>query len=147
MGSYMSQAMNESFEKNKKFMTGQQKVVMERQIQMQNAMREKGMAMQLSGAREMFNWLGSFYALATVGGLLGFARSKNPAVIAPLVPLTFIVGYQYDWCYGNKVERIRADAEKILQEEQGKIALPLGLPTFAGIDAARLASAEEEGTK
>lgn len=140
----MSQAMDESFQKNKTFMKETQDQMMARQIQMQNQMRERAMAMQLSGSREMFNWVGSFYGIATLAMLLGFSRSKNPGVLAPILPLSFIVGYQWDWCYGNKIERIRADAEKILQEEHGKVSLPLGLPTISIIDAARLAAEEEE---
>ena len=38
---------------------------------MQNAMRERQMSMQLAAAREMFNWLASFYGIATVGMLAG----------------------------------------------------------------------------
>ncbi|PIK58199.1 hypothetical protein BSL78_04923 [Apostichopus japonicus] len=107
MGGLMSQAMEESFKKNKEFMTENQQIMLERQIQMQNQMREKGMAMQLSGSRELFNWYASFYGIASLAMVLGFARSKNPGVLVPFLPLSFVVGYQYDWCYGNKVERIR----------------------------------------
>ena len=36
-----------------------------------------------------------------------FKRSKKPAAIAALLPLTFIVGYQWDFAYGNKMERVK----------------------------------------
>ena len=39
---------------------------------MQNAMRERQMSMQLAGAREMFNWLASFYGIATLAMLAGY---------------------------------------------------------------------------
>ena len=42
-----------------------------RQLQMQNAMRERQMSMQLAGAREMFNWLATFYGIATIGMFAG----------------------------------------------------------------------------
>jgi len=42
-----------------------------RQLQMQNAMRERQMSMQLAAAREMFYWLASFYGIATVGMFAG----------------------------------------------------------------------------
>lgn len=42
-----------------------------RQLQMQNAMRERQMSMQLAGAREMFYWLASFYGIATVAMFAG----------------------------------------------------------------------------
>ena len=35
-----------------------------------------------------------------------FARTKRPAMIAPLIPLSFFVGYQADLAWGNKMERI-----------------------------------------
>ena len=39
---------------------------------MQNAMRERQMSMQLAGAREMFNWLATFYGIATIGMFAGW---------------------------------------------------------------------------
>ena len=50
------------------------RITLERQIQMQNQMRERMVAQQVAGAREMFLWLGSFYALAGCGMIAGFAR-------------------------------------------------------------------------
>ena len=31
---------------------------------------------------------------------------RNPAVLVPMIPLTFVIGYQYDMTRGNKIERI-----------------------------------------
>ena len=44
---------------------------MERQIQMQNAMRERMMATQIASAKDIFYFLASFYGLATVGMFAG----------------------------------------------------------------------------
>ena len=33
-------------------------------------------------------------------------KSKHPAVLAPLIPLSFVLAYQYDMSKGNKMERI-----------------------------------------
>ena len=44
---------------------------MERQILVQNEMRQRGMATQIAFSRDMFMWLGSFYAIATTGAILG----------------------------------------------------------------------------
>ena len=65
-------------------------------------------------------------------------RTKKPAAIVPLLPLTFIVGYQADLAYGSKVNRIRAEAENILQYERDLTDIPAGLPSIASIDAGRL---------
>lgn len=63
--------------------------------------------MQIAQARELFNWFGSFYAVAATGMIVGFQRSKRPGLLVPLLPLTFIFGYQADLAYGNKIQRIR----------------------------------------
>ncbi|XP_033117521.1 plasminogen receptor (KT)-like [Anneissia japonica] len=140
MGSIMGKVMEENLKKSQTFMLETQKMQMERQLQMQNMMRERQMAMQVAGSREMFNWLASFYGLAMLAMTAGFAKSKNPSVLVPSLPLTFIVGYQYDWAWGTKVHRIREDAEKLLVEEHGIVAMPSGVPTFKEIDAARNAA-------
>ena len=114
------------------------RITLERQIQMQNQMRERMVAQQVAGAREMFLWLGSFYLLAGAGMISGFARTRKPVAIAPLLPLTFIVGYQADLAYGSKVNRIRAEAENILQYERDLTDIPAGLPSIASIDAGRM---------
>ena len=46
--------------------------VVGRQLQMQNAMREWQMPMQLTGARKLFNWLASFHGIATLAMLPGY---------------------------------------------------------------------------
>jgi hypothetical protein len=73
---------------------------------MQNLMRERMMAMQIARARELFYWFGSFYALTLVAGVAAIMRGNHKPVI-PLVPLTFVLGYQADLAYGNKIHRIR----------------------------------------
>lgn len=75
-------------------------------MSMQVQMRNKTMAQQLAMAREAFNWYAGFYGVAALGLLAGFAKTKHPGMIAPLVPLTFLVGYQADMAMGNKMERI-----------------------------------------
>ena len=38
-----------------------------------------------------------------------FMKTKNPAALAAFVPLSFILGYQLDMAYGNKIERIAGE--------------------------------------
>ena len=73
---------------------------------MQNEMRKRMMAQQLSRAREMFQWWLGFYSVASIGLIMGTIKTKNPAVLSPLVPLSFMFGYQADLAVGNKMERI-----------------------------------------
>jgi uncharacterized iron-regulated protein len=43
----------------------------ERQIQMQNQMRERMLSMQVARSRELLYWAGSFYVLAALGMIAG----------------------------------------------------------------------------
>ncbi len=72
-----------------------------------------------------------------------FRRTRRPGAIAPLLPLTFLVGYQADLAYGTKVSRIRSEAENILMFEPDLVEMPAGLPTVASIDAARMKQEDE----
>jgi len=136
--------MEDNLKKNQEFMLEMNRITMERQIQMQDQMRERMMAQQIAKSREMFLWLGSFYAVAGGAMLAGFVRTKKPAAIAPLLPLTFIVGYQADLAYGSKVNRIKAEAENIMQYERDLIEIPSGLPSLSSIDAARIRAQDEK---
>ncbi|KAK6180035.1 hypothetical protein SNE40_012256 [Patella caerulea] len=144
MGMFISKTMDDNMKKQQEFMIQNQIVMMERQIQMQNQMRERQMAMQLGRSRDLFLWYSSFYTVAFVGLLAGFRKNKSPGMIVPLVPLTFILAYQYDMSYGSKMHRIRAEADRILDMEANLIDLPHGLPAFSAIEAARLKQKDEE---
>lgn len=135
--------MDENLKKNQKFMLEMNRITMERQIQMQNQMRERMMAAQLAGSREMFMWLGTFYLIAGTAMVAGFLKTRRPAVVAPLLPLTFLVGYQADMAYGSKVIRIRSEAENILMFERELVEMPSGLPTVSSMDMGRLQMQEE----
>ena len=76
---------------------------------------------------------------------LRYRKSRNPAALAPFLPLTFLVGYQGDLAYGTKVNRIKAEAESILMFERDLIEMPSGLPTVASLDVGRLK--QEENSK
>lgn len=144
MGNYVGKAMEENLNKNQQFMLEINRITLERQIQMQDQMRERMVAMQVAKARDMFYWFGSFYILAGTAMVLGFSRSKKPAAIAPLLPLTFVVAYQADLAYGSKLTRIKSESENILMYERELVEIPAGLPSLASIDAGRLKDAEEK---
>lgn len=118
------------------------RITVERQIQMQNAMRERMMAAQIAKAREMFLWLGSFYCLATVAMIGGYRKTGSRAALAPFLPLSFLVGYQADLAYGTKINRITAEAENILTFEHDLVDSPMGMPSVASLDMARQAQAD-----
>ncbi len=64
--------------------------------------------------------------------------------MAPLLPLSFLVGYQFDLAYGSKVNRIRAEADNIVMYEPDLLVMPGGLPTVRTLDAGR---AEQRATE
>ena len=47
----------------------------ERQIHMQNVMREQQIAMQIARSRDLFHWWATFYALAVTGTVAGYVIS------------------------------------------------------------------------
>ncbi|XP_057299660.1 plasminogen receptor (KT)-like [Hydractinia symbiolongicarpus] len=126
LGSQMRETMEENFKKNQEFMLATQKMQLGRQMAMQQLMQQRMMAVQLARQREMFNWVAAFTGTTSVVLLLGFMRKKNPAALAPLLPLGFITAYQYDAVYGDKMTRIRADAEYILDEQSNMVEFPRG---------------------
>ncbi|XP_059149480.1 plasminogen receptor (KT)-like [Physella acuta] len=138
MGGIFGKAMDENFKKNQEFMLKTQQLQLERQLAMQNEMRERQMAVMIARARDMFWFYTAFDSLATVGLTLGAMRSKKYGLLAPLVPLSFVFAYQWDLAYGSKMDRIRAMADRIIDEEHQLLDLPHGLPTFSSIEAARL---------
>ncbi|XP_071438981.1 plasminogen receptor (KT) [Hetaerina americana] len=144
MGNVFRTDAEEHLPKNQEFIAEMNKITVERQIQMQNQMRERLMSMQIARARELLYWLGSFYVLAALGMVAGYRRARKPGVLAPLLPLSFIVGYQADMAYGNKLHRIRGEAENIIQFETDLLELPCGLPTASSIDQARLKMEENK---
>ena len=39
--------------------------------------------------------------------LFRFLKTKKPALLGPILPLSFIVGYQADFAYGTKITRVQ----------------------------------------
>ncbi|KAL7643611.1 UNVERIFIED_CONTAM: hypothetical protein RMT77_005594 [Armadillidium vulgare] len=133
----VNKAMNENLKKNQEFMIESQRIQLERQIHMQNEMRKKMMAMQVARTREFLYWFGTFYVLAGIGMIAGYRRTKKPGTLVPLLPLSFVLGYQADMAYGSKLNRIKMEAENILNFESDVLNLPFGAPTPSSIDEAR----------
>eukprot|EP00048_Salpingoeca_helianthica_P015473 m.226977 g.226977 ORF g.226977 m.226977 type:complete len:142 (+) comp17087_c0_seq1:143-568(+) len=136
MGSIMSSALAAQQEA----MAEGQRKMMARQIEVQMQVRDRMVATQIAASRDLFYFFGSFYALAAVGLTAGAIKKRNPGMFAPVVPLTFILAYQWDMAYNNKIERIVAEANNILAHEQHLLRLPGGRLSLSAIDAAVAAS-------
>jgi len=136
--------MEENFKKNQDFITEMNNIKIERQLQMRNQMRERQVALEIAKQRELFYWLGAFYFTSLVGAFTSYRYKRKISVLTPLVPLTFILAYQADLAYGNKLHRILVEAENIMQFEQELLELPLGVPTPASIDLKRMQNDEQK---
>ncbi|KAJ0171117.1 hypothetical protein K1T71_013316 [Dendrolimus kikuchii] len=105
-------------------------VMQKKQEEMQNKMkkdREVQMAMQIARTRDVTLWITTFYAFAATAMFAGYRKTKNKAVIAPMLPLTFVTLYYWDLSYGNKLHRIRMEAQHILSNEPEILELPTAL--------------------
>ncbi|KAM4877539.1 plasminogen receptor (KT) isoform 1-T1 [Thomomys bottae] len=110
---------------------------LERQLLMQNEMRERQMAMQIAWSREFLKYFGTFFGIATISLTAGAIKRKKPAFLLPIVPLSFIFTYQYDLGYGTLLHRMKGEAEDILETERSKLQLPKGMITFDSLEKAR----------
>lgn len=139
MGFLLSKSMDANFKKQQEFMLHNARLQMERQILMQNQMRERQMAMQIAWSREFLKYFGTFFTVATVGFTVGAIKRKKPILLAPIFPLGFILAFQMDSAYGTLIYRMRGEAESIMTSEHARLDLPHGNPTFDSIEKARRA--------
>jgi hypothetical protein len=108
------------------------------------AMRERMIATQLAVARDMLKFYGAFFALATVGLGAAAIRRRSPQFAAPLVPMSFVLAYQWDMAYNGKMERVILEAEHILANERSLLLLPGPPLTIATLDAAILVRQQQQ---
>uniref|UniRef100_G1KCE1 Plasminogen receptor with a C-terminal lysine n=1 Tax=Anolis carolinensis TaxID=28377 RepID=G1KCE1_ANOCA len=142
MGFIFSKSMNENLKNQQEFMIMNSRLQLERQLLMQNQMRERQMAMQIAWTREFLKYFGAFSGLAAVGLTVGAIKRKKPAFFLPMVPLSFILAYQYDMGYGSLLKRMKSEAESILDTESTTLEMPKGPLTFESIEKARRAQSK-----
>lgn len=65
-----------------------------------------------------------FYFTVTPLILIGCIMKKKIQFSAPLFPLSFAYGYQYDMFYGDMFERCQLEADKLILEHPYKFYLP-----------------------
>uniref|UniRef100_A0A336M880 CSON010997 protein n=1 Tax=Culicoides sonorensis TaxID=179676 RepID=A0A336M880_CULSO len=143
MGSIFSTpSFHETFRKNQEYISEMNRIKMERWIQMHYMIKQREMAKEIAKNRELFFWLSAFYAVTSTGIISRFRRMKRPAILTPLVPMTFVLGYYADLAYGTKLNRINAEAEMIMNHEEELLEWPSGIPTVSEIDQARIETDE-----
>ncbi|NWS68629.1 PLRKT protein, partial [Crotophaga sulcirostris] len=110
---------------------------LERQLLIQNEMRQRQTAMQIAWTREFLKYLGAFYGVAAVCLTTGAIKKKNPAFFLPVVPLSFVLAYQYDMGYGTLLQRMKGEAENILDTQSTLLELPKGSLTYEDLEKIR----------
>lgn len=137
MGASLSSAaaLPERMASMPELMAESQRAMAARQVEIQLAMRERQMAAQIAQARDAVRFYGAFVATAAVGLTAGAIKRRNVFMMAPLVPLGFMLAYQWDFAFNDKVQRVTAEAESILATERHLLSLPGGPLTIATIDA------------
>lgn len=101
--------MKENMEKNSENMFNKQKELILKQRQLQ-------MATQFAMGKDRFLFYQAFYFTALIGLIPIAIKTKRYNFLLPLVPLSFNYAYQWDMYYGNKMERIKRDAENLIRE-------------------------------
>ncbi|CAH0717688.1 unnamed protein product, partial [Brenthis ino] len=144
MGNYFSINLEDHYRQNEKFLQSLNEINMERQIQLRNQMAERQKAMEIAKNRDLCLWYTTFYIAATTGLFTGFRRTKRAYFLFPLLPLTFVDLYYWDLAYGNKMHRLRMEAEHIMTHESDMLEVPCGLPTPSSIDQGRRDEEEKQ---
>ncbi|KAK6624444.1 hypothetical protein RUM43_004214 [Polyplax serrata] len=139
-----SRSMADTFKKNQEFIAEMNKIKTERHIQMQFQMREREAALRIARDRELVLWLGAFYLVSVPTLFIAWRRTGNSSLLVPFIPFSFILAYQMDKAYGNKLDRIRQEAEMIMQFEPEMLEFPCGLPSASSIDQARIEAEEKK---
>ncbi|XP_063279748.1 plasminogen receptor (KT) isoform X2 [Prinia subflava] len=112
-------------------------VKLERQLILQNLIRERQTAMQIAWTREFLKYFGTFSGLAAVVLTTGAIKRKNPALLMPILPLSFVFSYHYDMGYGTLLQRIKGEAENILDTQSTLLELPKGPLTLEDLEKIR----------
>ncbi|NXS17377.1 PLRKT protein, partial [Mystacornis crossleyi] len=99
---------------------------LERQLVLQNLMRERQTAMQIAWTREFLKAI----------------KRKNPVVLLPILPLGFVFSYQYDMGYGTLLQRMKGEAENILDTQSTLLELPKGPLTFEDLEKIRISQSK-----
>eukprot|EP01135_Chromosphaera_perkinsii_P012011 Nk52_evm19s2568 gene=Nk52_evmTU19s2568 len=98
--------------------------MLEMQRQMILKQRETQMAIELARAKDHLEWTKYFSYSVLIFCATAFAKTKRVMILTPLLPLSFANAYQYDLVYGDKLDRVRRDAEMFIREQPERFLLP-----------------------
>ncbi|ROT85266.1 hypothetical protein C7M84_018414, partial [Penaeus vannamei] len=95
-----------------------------RQQEAARRMVQRQMALQVASVRERLEWFAPFLVSSATFLFLGYRKTRNSVVLYPLVPMCFALGYQVDFAFGSKTNRIKNIAESIMRHEGHLIHVP-----------------------
>jgi hypothetical protein len=113
----MGQSISNSI---KSAMAAQQEDMRQMQLATQERMRRMQMAQMMAMRRDMVMWMGGAWALAVSALVAGRAagRAVPPIAALPLAAYTVVLAYNADAAYGNKMERVNKEFDKIVTSEK-----------------------------
>jgi hypothetical protein len=90
-------------------------VMMKKQSELMMKQRQLMIVHQFAMGKDRFMFYKYFFYTACFGITGNALKMRNPHLLAPLVPLGFVFAYQWDFYHGNKLNRVRHDAEQLLE--------------------------------
>ena len=99
-----------------------------KEMQLEQGMKQRQMMMsfQMGMGKERFWYysvfVGTMYVLLPIGAI----KTKNPAMIVGLFPMSVGWTFQYDMLYGDMQVRARKEAARLIKEEPERFFLPEG---------------------
>jgi len=91
----------------------------------QERMKRMQIATQVAIGREQFWWFAGFHSFLTLGltGALIKKKPVHPAAVVPYLAFTLITAYQWDFAYGDKLERINNIYSDLQKEDHWYIPI------------------------
>ncbi|CEF61034.1 Protein of unknown function DUF2368 family-containing protein [Strongyloides ratti] len=106
----------------------------ESEIVLQELLKEKERAIELSKKRELFGWMSMCLPVMACFSIYLSQRTKNKTIVFSVCPFIMIYGYYCDEVLGSKFEKIKNTAELIMSKEPHLLKPVGGTLTLYDID-------------
>lgn len=122
----MVEAQDRAVENMKRMQMEQRENMMRAKKEMMTKSAKTEQALARARARENVKWTGSALALVLGGAIAGGVRlgAAPKPLLAAAFPLTFATAYLADLGWGNKLNRIKADAQQELTSQGVDVQIP-----------------------
>ena len=109
----IAQSMEDNMKTNSQKMFNFQREIALKQRQIQ-------LATQFAIGKDRFMFYSCFFFTLTPFLIYAKHKTGNKAYVAPIFPLSILYAYQWDMYSGNKMNRIRVEAARLIKEEGDK---------------------------